>query len=152
PENWRTGIPQYRAVKFKSIYPGVDLLYHGEGGKLEYDLVLAPASDPETIRLKVTGADSVALDSMGNIEVLAASAIVELKKPTLYETTVDGSKKPVTGEFVVSENTVSFRIGNYQKDRELVIDPVLNYSTLIGANNNTNVAAVAADASGDMYI
>ena len=152
PTNWRTGIPQYRAVKFKSIYPGVDLLYHGEGGRLEYDLVLAPAADPDTIQFKITGADRVALDSSGNIEVLAALATVELKKPTIYQTTVDGLKRPVTGEFVVNGNTIKLRIGNYQKDRELVIDPVLNYSTLIGANNSTTVAAVAADASGDMYI
>jgi hypothetical protein len=152
PTNWRTGIPQYRAVKFKSIYPGVDLVYHGEGGRLEYDLVLAPAADPGTIQFKITGADRVALDSSGNIELLAARATLELQKPIIYQSTEDGLKKPVTGKFVVNGNTVSLRIGNYRKDRELVIDPVLNYSTLIGANNSTTVSAVAADASGDMYI
>jgi Beta-propeller repeat/Abnormal spindle-like microcephaly-assoc'd, ASPM-SPD-2-Hydin len=152
PTNWRTEIPQYRAVKFKSIYPGVDLVYHGEGGRLEYDLVLAPAAAPSTIQFKITGADRVALDSSGNIELLAARATLELQKPIIYQSTEDGLKKPVTGKFVINGNTVSLRIGNYRKDRELVIDPVLNYSTLIGSNSSTTVAAVAADASGDMYI
>lgn len=150
--NWRTGIPQYRAVTFKSVYPGVDLLYHGDDGQLEYDLVLAPRADPSAIRLKITGADSVALDRSGNLELRTGQTTVKLQEPSIYQMRADGARQYVSGEFAIEANTVSFRIGQYEKDRPLVIDPVLNYSTLIGANNGTTVAAVAADGSGDMYI
>lgn len=55
--NWKSGIPQYAAVSFKSVYPGIDLLYYGKDGQLEYDLVLSPGADPSAIKFRISGAE-----------------------------------------------------------------------------------------------
>ena len=49
---WHTGVPNYSAVRYEAIYPGVDLLFHGsDQHQLEYDFVVAPGADPGVIRL-----------------------------------------------------------------------------------------------------
>lgn len=150
--NWKRGIPQYAAVSFKSVYPGIDLLYYGKDGQLEYDLVLSPGADPSAIKFRISGADSVALNSSGNLAFHIPPGIVELQKPVVYQEQTDKSRRPVNGNFVVRGNEVSLRIEDYEKDKPLIVDPVLSFSTLIGANNSTTVSGVAADESGDMFI
>src|SRR6202051_748375 len=56
PENWHTNVPNYRSVKEQGAFPGVDLVYYGTQGQLEYDLVVAPGADPGAIRFAVDGA------------------------------------------------------------------------------------------------
>lgn len=133
--NWKSGIPQYAAVSFKSVYPGIDLLYYGKDGQLEYDLVLSPGADPSAIKFRISGADSVALNKSGNLAVHIPQGIVELRKPVIYQKEDDGSRRPVSpGNFVVRGNEVTLRIGDYEKEKQLIVDPVLSFSTLIGAN------------------
>ena len=43
---WRTGIPNYAKVKYKDIYPGVNLAFYGNHGRLEYDFVAFSGSTP----------------------------------------------------------------------------------------------------------
>lgn len=153
PRNWRSGIPQYAAVSFKSVYPGIDLLYYGKDGQLEYDLVLSPGADPSAIKFQISGADSVALNESGNLALHIPQGIVELRRPVIYQKEADGSRRPVSpSNFVVRGNEVTLRIGEYEKDKQLIVDPVLSFSTLIGANNTTTVSGVAVDESGDMFI
>ena len=54
-DRWRTGIASYARVRYKAVYPGIDVVYYGNQNDLEYDFVLAPGADPRAIRLKVTG-------------------------------------------------------------------------------------------------
>lgn len=51
PARWRTGIPQFARVRAAGVYRGIDLVYYGNEGKLEYDFVIAPGADARRIRL-----------------------------------------------------------------------------------------------------
>jgi hypothetical protein len=53
PKKWRTNVPNYAKVKYANVYPGVDLVYYGNQGKLEYDFVVQPAADPRSIQLAI---------------------------------------------------------------------------------------------------
>jgi hypothetical protein len=55
PANWIAGIPQYGRVGVNSIYPGMDLVYYGNGGQLEYDFVLSPGADPRALIFVLPG-------------------------------------------------------------------------------------------------
>src|ERR1700722_14700258 len=70
-KTWLTDIPMYAQVRAKSVYPGIDLVYYGNEGQLEYDFILQPGADPERIALSLSGPDSVSLDSEGNLAVVA---------------------------------------------------------------------------------
>jgi hypothetical protein len=51
-ERWHTNVPTYAQVKYGRVYPGVDLVYHGNQRQLEYDFVLAAGARPEHIQLR----------------------------------------------------------------------------------------------------
>ena len=53
PKDWHTGIPTFAKVSYADVYPGVDLIYYGNQGKLEYDFVVAPGADPKVIKLRI---------------------------------------------------------------------------------------------------
>ena len=54
-----TNVPTYARVKYESVYPGVDLVYYGHQGQLEYDFVVAPGVDPKAITLAFEGHDKL---------------------------------------------------------------------------------------------
>lgn len=73
PKKWRTNVPAYAKVKYQDVYPGVDLVYYGNQGQLEYDFVVAPGADPRAIRL--------ALDSSGSRQKAVGGGPSESRRP-----------------------------------------------------------------------
>jgi len=77
PKKWRTNIPSYSKVRYRDVYPGIDLVYYGNppvvsaAGRessqtaqrqLEYDFILAPGANPEAIELRFQGSKELALN------------------------------------------------------------------------------------------
>ncbi len=94
PAQWRRGIPTFGQVKFDSVYPGVDLIYHGNDGRLEYDFAVAPNADAGQITLKFSGEDSVGLTADGALDLKLAGGSVRWKRP------VAGNRRPARGRAV----------------------------------------------------
>ena len=59
---WHTDIPQFARVRYRGVYPGIDLVYYGKQGQLEYDFEAAPGSDPGQVVLRFQGAENLSLD------------------------------------------------------------------------------------------
>src|ERR1700678_1759089 len=56
PSKWHTDIATYGEVRYAEVYPGIDLVYYGPQGKLEYDFAVAPGADPRKVGLRFDGA------------------------------------------------------------------------------------------------
>src|SRR5487761_2379985 len=72
PAGWRRGIRTFARVKFGCVYPGVDLVYYGNEGQLEYDFWVAPHADAGQIALKFdsgTGVPPVRLLPAGELQI-----------------------------------------------------------------------------------
>jgi hypothetical protein len=96
--------------------------------------------------------DKIDLEDSGNLSLKVAGGAIELQKPTIYQE-VDGARRLIAGNFSLrGENEIGLSVADYDRSKPLVIDPVLSYSTLIGANNSTQVQGVAVSPGGDMYI
>ena len=154
---WPTNLPTYAKTRSLNVYPGIDLVYYGTQGRLEYDFVLAPGADPSRIRLKFDGATPV-VDSSGGLVLSLQSKDspngIRFPKPVLYQET-EGVRRPVDGGFVAAANTheVRFRTGTYDHSRELVIDPVLVYSSYLGGTSQQSVIkGMALNAAGEIYV
>jgi uncharacterized repeat protein (TIGR01451 family) len=151
PRQWRTNLPTYAQVKRTGVYQGIDLVYYGTQGQLEYDFVIAPGSDPKQIGLQFDGAEP-ALGASGDLILTVEGGSVRFQKPVVYQT-VGHSRNPVAGRYVLaSESGVRFEIGNYDHNRTLVIDPLLVYSSYLGGTANDQALAVAVDAAGSAYL
>src|SRR4030095_6804269 len=98
PEKWHKNIPTYAKVRYSNIYPGIDLMYYGQGRQLEYDFVLAPGADPGVIRLDFAGSERLRINQQGDLVVEANGAEIELLKPTVYQR-VMGERREVAASY-----------------------------------------------------
>jgi len=152
PKNRHTNVSQYARVSYKNVYPGINLAYYGEQSKPEFDLIVAPESNPAPIDLAFNGAQHVATDASGNLVVSSAAGNVMLRKPVAYQQR-SGIRQPVEARFVLkANNQVTFELGSYDRSRELVIDPTVMYATYLGGSSEDDGLAIAFDSSGDAYV
>ncbi|HEX2776807.1 MAG TPA: Ig-like domain-containing protein, partial [Candidatus Acidoferrales bacterium] len=147
PANWRTGVPLYSQVQVGKVYPGVDLLFHGDERQLEYDFIVSPGADPNQIGFKISGATKVEIDSDGDLVLHTASSDFRMRKPVIYQP--DGSlRRAVEGSFVLNaKNQVTFDLGPYDRSRVLVIDPSINYATFLGGAETELSESLVVDSS-----
>ena len=152
PAKWRTNVPTYSKVQYEGVYPGVDLVYYGNQGRLEYDFVVAPGVDPNEIRLKFYGAGKLRLDKKGDLLLGAEGEEVRFEKPLVYQE-LAGEQKTVESSYVLaSTNRIGFQLGEYDHSQPLVIDPVLSYSTYLGGSASDSGQGIAVDGSGNAYV
>jgi len=161
PSKWHHDIPQFARVQYQAVYPGVDLVYYGDQGQLEYDFRVAPGAEPNQIALSFTGA-SARIDSgdSGDLILSAANGDVRFHAPHVYQPATPESgnlsgnaEKAIAGRFrQLADNKIGFAIGDYDHSRELIIDPVLSYSTYLGGSGTEALVKVAIDGNGGIYV
>jgi len=159
PKKWRTEVPNYAEVELKNVYSGIDLIYHGSAqGKLEYDFRLAPGADPNAIRLSFEGENNLALDQRGDLIVSIGGQKLVEHAPLIYQETSDGGRQTVAGGWRLrSAHEASFRVASYDRDKPLVIDPSLVYSTYLGGSgvhgfDGDGGGGIAVDSMGFAYV
>jgi hypothetical protein len=152
PAKWRTNVPMYAKVQYQDVYPGVDLVYYGNQGQLEYDFVVASGADPSRIRFSIHGAKKLETDAYGDLILDLAETEVRLLKPTVYQH-VAGGRKEIAGRYVLrGRRVVGFEVSGYDRNEPLIIDPVLSYSTYLGGSSGAFGNAIAVDSAGNAYV
>ncbi|MFN0085202.1 MAG: FG-GAP-like repeat-containing protein [Blastocatellia bacterium] len=152
PNRWVTGVAQYARVKYESVYPGIDLVFYGNQRQLEYDFIVRPGADPGRIELVLDGAAGLRLNAEGDLVIETPGGEMVQHKPFVYQE-AGGERRRVAGRHrIAGRNRIAFEIGAYDRDRPLVIDPVLVYASLLGGNNSETAYAVAVDADGNAYL
>lgn len=147
-----TDVPHYRQVRYQAIYPGIDLVFYGDQGKLEYDLNLQTGADPEQIELAFDGASAITILEDGSADISTRTGTLHQYAPRVYQE-VNGKRQRIPARFVRgSDNTLRFALSTYDHTRPLVIDPVLSYSSYLGGSSGDAGVAVAVDASGSAYV
>lgn len=145
-------VPNFQRVRYRALYPGIDLVYYGVERQLEYDFVVAPGADPGVIRLAFEGVENARIDAEGNLRLATAFGELQQKKPVLYQER-NGRREPVAGAYRRLPNgEFGFTVGSYDRSRPLVIDPVLVYSLFLGGASEDSARYVATDAQGSTYV
>jgi len=151
PSQWRTDLPAWDAIAYRSIFPGVDLIFSSDRDRLKSDFIVAPGVDPETIRLRYEGG-AIHLDASGALVLPVGRGEFREEAPTLYQE-IAGKRIAVEGAFRLRrDGTVGFRVGAYDQRRPLIIDPALSYSTYLGGSGMDAVTSVAVDGAGNAYL
>ena len=152
PARWRTNVATYARVRYKDVYPGIDLVYYGNHRQLEYDFVISPGADPRRIQFEVQGAKHLQLDPEGNLVLQTGSGELHFQNPAVYQES-GGRRVPVNGTYVLTDSThITFRLAQYDPSRPVVIDPVLVYGTYLGGSGSDQVSGVAVDSAGSVYV
>ncbi|HET6998249.1 MAG TPA: SBBP repeat-containing protein [Solirubrobacterales bacterium] len=148
---WRSGIPTYARVRYRSMYPGIDLDFYGNQRQLEYDWRLAAGADPGRIAVALRGADSARIGAGGALVLGLGAAKVRQAAPVAYQW-IDGERRSVPAAFTLRGDRLGFELGRYDRSRPLVIDPILSYSTYLGGALDDFGADVAVDPEGGVYV
>jgi hypothetical protein len=156
PAKWITGVPTWDRARYTAVYPGIDLVYYVDGDRLEHDFIVAPGADPQSILLRFDGLDQqdrpVVLDGEGRLRLATLAGEVVLAAPLVYQE-VDGEKRQVAGRYQpAGPGRVRFAVGEYDRSRPLVIDPVLVYSSFLGGSGNEpGESYTGADPAGNSF-
>ncbi len=152
PADWHTDIPHYAKVAYQKVYPGIDLVYYGRDGQMEFDFIVAPGGDPQDIVLQVDGSDRPKIDEQGTLLLAGSGCALAMKPPLAYQD-IEGIREIITAEYSIhSENQVRFVLGEYDPEFCLVIDPVLSYATYLGGSKTDAAYSIAVDEEGCAYV
>ena len=144
---WHTNVALFSEVQVTDVYPGVDLLFHGDQQRLEYDFVVAPGADPGRIGFKIRGAKKIEIAANGDLILHTAESEFEMRKPVIYQGE-GASRSEVRGKFVLgAKNQVQFELGPYDHAQQLLIDPAINYATFLEARGSRSPRQLVVDSS-----
>jgi hypothetical protein len=150
-KKWVQQAKTYDQVCYKNIYPGIDLFVSGRGGVTKNEFRLSPGAEASAIRLRYEGIQGLRVNEKGQIEIKIASGILIEDRPLSYQMAED-EKIFVNARFrIEKDQTVRFEVGDYNKDRELIIDPLI-YSAFLGGSQQDFGYGISIDSSGNAYV
>lgn len=145
-------VPHFSGVTFRSIYPGIDLKYHIADERIEYDYVISPNADPSKIGIRIDGATEVEVDASGALEIKAGNFVLHQRKPIAYQDNEHGRTGVECEYRLVDGHTVKLALGRYDKRLPLIIDPIVDYSSLLGGSGIEWLRAFKIGPGGYIYV
>ena len=151
--HWQTGVPHYAKLLHEDVYPGVDLLYYWNADfRLEYDFIVKPGADSSVIQLRFDGADKLTISESGDLIAALGEMQIHHKRPLIYQE-IDGDRRTVSGTCRMEGlDRVGFQLAAYDSTRPLVIDPVLEQSTLLGGSAFDREVSITPDEARNSYL
>lgn len=165
PQKWRQGVPRFGRVEYDQVYPGTGLSFYAHQNSLEYDFRLQPGASADSLRMAIRGAEDAHLDAAGNLVLTSAGREIRFLKPVAYQPGADNARDTVAAHYTLlrmdgmpgksspgqSAWLLSFDVGAHDAARELVIDPVLSYGSIL-PSVDANIGGITADAAGNLYV
>jgi len=150
PTRWVSKIHPHGTVLMKNIWNGVDVKYYNAGGRLKYDLILAPGTNVSQIKLAYNGADKIMLKDESLVISTSLGEIIE-EKPYAYQI-INNEKVEIGCKYVLENNTLSYKL-NQPMDATLpiIIDPTLIFATYSGATADNFGMTATYDLQGNLY-
>ncbi len=103
PSQWRSNIPQFARVQYREVYPGVNLAFYGNQGRLEYDFDVKPGSDPRQIELNFKGAKSLNIAPNGDLVLALDGRELRFQAPHIYQQSSAGAQA-IAGSFALRKD------------------------------------------------
>jgi len=132
PEKWVSELKKYQFLTLKDLYAGVDLVYTIQNFQLKYDLHVAPNTDISKIRWEYDGIEKISIRD-GAIMLKTALGEIQEAKPIAWQY-VNGERVNVPVEYKKFGKELGYFFPeSYRKDLELIIDPLMIFTTYVGS-------------------
>jgi hypothetical protein len=153
PAHWQTGLSRYGQVAYRDLWPGITMMLREQAGQLKYEFRVRPGAHVADIHLAYQGAAGLTLDDMGGLLIQTDLGALRDAPPVAWQD-IGGARVPVESRYVLDgDGAYGFAVGaSYQPDHELIIDPGLDYATLLGGASDDYGAGIAVDAAGNAYV
>jgi hypothetical protein len=134
-------------VRFAQAWPGIDVRYHGDGGQVEYDFLLAAGADPSRISMRLSGAHAMTISKSGDLLLHIPGGTLRQHAPVAFQ---GDARVPVS--YALDGSDVRVRVGDYDRSRPLVIDPVVSFSSYLGGADSDQANGIAVDSTGAVIV
>lgn len=151
---WITDVPTFAGIAYRDVWPGVDVIYTGDGSSLKYDVCLRPGAELGRVRFTYEGAEELRLDTSGRLYVRTAVATFVEDIPGVYQEKC-GRRVWLRGGYVLAgEREIGFRVDDYDPSFPLVIDPTsdLLWGTFLGGVHLDRARGLALDSSNQVFV
>jgi len=148
---WRENVATYSEIIYQDIYPGIDLKFYFNRARLEYDFIVSAGVDPAIIRFKYENINDISITENSVLDISIDNGLVRQHAPVIYQV-VDGEKKKVAGQYVRSDTGFRFELADYDRNKTLVIDPVIEFSSYFGGNWEDSASSIAVDSAGYIFL
>ena len=149
---WVTDVPLQGAVVYRELWPGIDMVYAGNGRTLKSEFRVRAGADAGLVRWTYSAPFRASVSPDGSLSVSGEGMDLREDAPVIYQEK-NGARIDVPGAFqTFADGSVGFRVSDYDRDLPLIIDPTLTFSTFIGGNGQDQGTAVALDPSGNAYM
>jgi hypothetical protein len=150
PARWASNATAYQGLMYASVYSGIDLRISSVHKDLKYDFIVDPGADPSQIQLQYCGADQLILEN-GNLIIKTSVGTLIEKQPYVYQL-IGGQQIMVASRYVLTDDRLQFYFPNgYDSCYELVIDPLLIFSTFSGSTADNWGSTATPGENGNLY-
>jgi hypothetical protein len=170
--------PTSASVRYRDVWPGIDLLYTVTGDGLRSTLFVKPGADPNRIQLAYRGVTAVRRTEAGHLEVTTPVGSFSEDAPVAYQESQylaqlarlregvsgempgvyqeqDGQRVPVAAAYTLhlsGDTTVwGIHVQTYDPNTPLIIERTVRYPGSIAGSDNDVDADLTANRNGVAY-
>jgi hypothetical protein len=139
PAGWQRDVPVFEEIVYHDLWPGVDLVWRREGGRLVYEVVAATGADPGQVSFRYEGVQRIAPLGGGTYRIETALGNVVEERPGT-------GSRGLRGTFLFGTETAV-------SESELRDDPaLLAWSTYLGGGQDEWSWSVLLDEEGSPIV
>jgi len=148
------GLDSFERVSLGQVYPGIDVQLRATGSNVEKIFTVAPDGQPERISIHLAGAERLELGAGGELIAHTGNGVVAFTAPVAFQDGADGVRADVAVRYTLdaASQRYGFAVGEYDRGRPLVIDPLLQSTYLGGSADDEGRAFAIHPATGDIYV
>jgi hypothetical protein len=135
----------FKKIVYKNIYPNIDWVLQTADGGIKYNFILHPGAKVKDIKLRYQHAD-LSFTEKGLVASTPFGSITE-EMPYSY---IEETGKEIPSSFVLTKDLLQFDVQS--QSQTVVIDPLVQWATYFGIQDNVKGYAVAADKYGNSYL
>lgn len=150
PAKWASDIRSYEEVKYRNLYPGIDMEVIGQNNSVKYNFIVNPKGKTSVIAMEYEGVDGISLEE-GKLKIKTSLNEIIEQRPYAYQE-IKGERITVPCEFMLKGKQVSFVFeSGYNQQYPLIIDPTLIFASYSGSYADNFGMTATYDSHGNLY-
>jgi len=137
-------VRSFEGIVIEDVYPSIDMRIKTVDGRMKSEFIVHPGGNPADIRMEYTGATEIFDMPDGGMQVHAPLGYFEESTPVSWQE--DG--REILTEFSINESTITWDVGEYDAQKDLIIDP---WGTYHGGSLDEYFYTVDCDGQGNIY-
>lgn len=149
PSKWASLVKSYKQIIYHDFYPGIDMKSGSDKNNFRFDFVVNPGADVNQIAMNFNGQHHLQIIK-GDLVISTNVGSILQKAPYAYQL-INERKIKVKCDYSLEDHVVKFKIGDYDKNLPLIIDPTLVFATYTGSLSDNFGMTATYDVQGNAY-